>query len=209
MCFLLVPSLGIDIVFQFGVALVSTSTQANPGQAAAIQALHTYDVRILVLLVDDITSAGSFLVKASSEGALSSNTIMLGTASVTTSTLWLAAAGLQGGPTPAQLKTILGGYVGITPADNDWKVSRLCGLESPFDPPTSYQYTNRISIYPINSLSQRALSTHFLDTSYLNTGHSCGPILYYPPQSTIAYRQFYRCLLQCHRRRWQILALEA
>ena len=125
-------------MFQFGVAIVSTSTQANPGQAAATQALQTYDVRILVLLVDDITSAGSFLLQASSVGALSANTVMVGPASITTSNLWLAANNIPNGPSAAALKTILGGYIGILPADNDWKVSKAGKSLTP--PPTHTPY---------------------------------------------------------------------
>ena len=120
--FLAVPSLGINIVFEFGVALVSTTTRANPGEAAAIKALHTYDVRVLVLLVDDITAAGKFLLEASNVGALAGNTIMLGPAAITTSALWLTASNIPGGPSNAALKTILGGFIGIAPADDDWKV---------------------------------------------------------------------------------------
>ena len=111
-------------MYQFGVALVSTSTRI-PGQIEAIKSLHTYDVRILVLLVDDITSAGSFILKAISVGALTDNTIMLGPASITTSALWLAAASIPGGPSAATIKAVLGGYIGIAPATNDWKVSHL------------------------------------------------------------------------------------
>ena len=132
-------SLDIDIVFQFGVDLVSTDSISNPGETEAIKALHTYDVRILVLLVDDILSAGSFLLKALSLGSLGSNTVMLGSSDVTNTALWLSAASIPGGPSAAQIKAVLGGYIGILPADNDWKVS-LLGLKT-----VSY---SSISYYP-------------------------------------------------------------
>ena len=110
-------------MFQFGVDLVSTDTVSDPAQAAAIEALHTYDVRILVLLVDDVTSAGSFLLQALKDGSLGSNTVMLGASDVTNSALWLSAGSIPDGPSAAQIKAVLGGYIGILPADNDWKVS--------------------------------------------------------------------------------------
>ena len=109
-------------MFKFGVDLVSTDSVDNPDQTAAIKALHTYDVRILALLVDDIPSAGSFLLEAIKEGSLSANSIMLGPGDVTTSNLWLSAVSIPGGPSPATIKSILNGYIGISPADNDWKV---------------------------------------------------------------------------------------
>jgi len=132
-------SSGIDIVFEFGVEVGSTSapsTHTNPGQTEAIKALRTYDVRILVLLVNDINTAGAFLLKAIGTGALSSNTIMLGPADVTTSALWLTAANTPGGPSAATIKSVLGGYIGIAPPYNDWKVCYFCPIQ--ILPPTSY-----------------------------------------------------------------------
>jgi len=85
-------SLDIDIVFQFGVDLVSTDSIDTPGETEAIKALRTYDVRILVLLVDDLPSAGTFLLRAWRVGSLSANTVMLGPADITNSALWLSAA---------------------------------------------------------------------------------------------------------------------
>ena len=48
---------------------------------------------------------------------------MMGTAEITNSALWGAADKIPGGPSSSDLKKVFGGYLGIMPADDDWKVS--------------------------------------------------------------------------------------
>lgn len=103
-----------------GISVVATVTfdPFETNFSTFLDPLLKFDARIYVLIISTITQAGKFISYAAKIGLLSEKTVVFGTSSLASRSLWTSTTMAQ-----AQVRQVMGGFFALTNADHDWKVT--------------------------------------------------------------------------------------